>query len=195
MSEQHTDGSKPPEKLCCRASNNETKARRAVIKGITVSFRNYLYFLLCTWTKQHWHGTETMRDKSKIILQILKYRRMFQDWCSGINPAVRQCPWAGEPVTAGPHNHCWQQFLGCCSLGKWRCQEMFLTEPTTAVPPLPNLPLKYNLMSNSTSYSLMSNSSCRSLHEAAKSTGFCEELVCLGWKGWTQGLWCPRMLI
>lgn len=48
MSEQHTDASKPREKLCCRASNNETKARKAVIKEKRVSLTNYLYFVLYT---------------------------------------------------------------------------------------------------------------------------------------------------
>lgn len=67
ISEQHTDGWKPHEKLYCRTSNNKTKAGRVIRKEKTISIRNYLYFLLYTWTKQHWHGTETVRDKSKII--------------------------------------------------------------------------------------------------------------------------------
>lgn len=138
-SEQHTDGSKPPEKLWCRTSNNETKARKAVIKEKTVSFRNYLYFLLCTWTKQHWHGTETMQDKSKIILQILKYRSdpQFKD-VSTLVFRDKSSSEAGESVTAGPHSTAGSSSLAAAAWGNGDAQEVFPTEATPAVPPVPN---------------------------------------------------------
>lgn len=119
--------------------------------------------------------------------------RMFQHWSSGTNPAVRQRPWAGEPVTAGPHTTAGSGPLAAAAWGNGDSKGCFSQKP------LLQSPLDQTLATQ-TPYSLISNSSCRSLshnpwYSKEHRARFCEELVCLGQKGWTQGLWCPRMLI
>lgn len=147
MSEQHADGSKPHEKLCCRTSNNK-KIKR---KPGRQSSRKKQFHSEMTYTSYSVHEQSNIamevkqcgtNPKFSSSLQIFKYRSdlQFKDVSTlGFRDksSSEAMPMGRGACDSRATHHCWQQFLGCCSLGEWRCQGMFLTEATPAVPHLP----------------------------------------------------------